>query len=56
MNEQNESCTKQAYADGFASGIEAERSRVVNLFMILHEAAEGRHNYWQVAAQLIQEG
>ena len=32
----------------------AERQRIVNLLMIQHEAANGAHNYWQVAAQLIQ--
>jgi hypothetical protein len=28
--------------------------QIVNLLMIQHEAAAGRHNYWQVAANLIQ--
>ena len=32
----------------------AERQRIVNLLMIQHEAANGAHNYWHVAAQLIQ--
>ena len=32
----------------------AERKRIVNLFMIQHEAAKGAHNYWQVAAYLVQ--
>ena len=32
----------------------AERKRIVNLFMIQHEAAKGAHNYWQVAANLVQ--
>jgi len=32
----------------------AERQRIVNLLMIQHEAAKGAHNYWHVAAQLIQ--
>lgn len=27
---------------------------IVNLLMIQHEAANGAHNYWKVAAQLIQ--
>ena len=31
-----------------------ERERIVNLLMIQHEAAKGAHNYWHVAAQLIQ--
>jgi len=32
----------------------AERQRIVNLLMIQHDMAKDRHNYWQVAAQLIQ--
>lgn len=32
----------------------AERQRIVNLLMLQHEAAKGAHNYWQVAANLIQ--
>lgn len=32
----------------------AERKRIVNLLMIQHEAAKGSHNYWHVAANLIQ--
>jgi hypothetical protein len=28
--------------------------QIVNLLMIQHEAVAGRHNYWQVAANLIQ--
>ena len=32
----------------------AERQRIVNLLMIQHEAAKGAHNYWHVAANLIQ--
>ena len=31
-----------------------ERKRIVDLLMIQHEAAKGAHNYWQVAANLIQ--
>lgn len=31
-----------------------ERQRIVNLLMIQHDAAKGAHNYWHVAAQLIQ--
>jgi hypothetical protein len=38
----------------YASGVMAERQRIVNLLMIQHEAAKGAHNYWHVAAQLIQ--
>ena len=34
--------------------VRTERQRIVNLLMIQHEAANGAHNYWQVAAQLIQ--
>ena len=36
------------------AAVRAERKRIVNLFMIQHEAAKGAHNYWQVAANLIQ--
>jgi hypothetical protein len=32
----------------------AERKRIVNLLLIQHEAAKGAHNYWHVAANLIQ--
>lgn len=38
----------------FADGVMAERQRIVNLLMIQHEAAKGSHNYWHVAANLIQ--
>ena len=34
--------------------VKAERQRIVNLLMIQHDMAKDRHNYWQVAAQLIQ--
>lgn len=37
-----------------AKECEVERQRIVNLLMIQHEAAKGSHNYWHVAAQLIQ--
>ena len=43
-----------AYLDGLDAGKKAERKRIVNLLMIQHEAAKGAHNYWKVAAQLIQ--
>ena len=36
------------------AAVMAERQRIVNLLMIQHEAAQGRHNYWLVAAGLIQ--
>jgi hypothetical protein len=36
------------------AAVMAERRRIVNLLMIQHEAANGAHNYWHVAAQLIQ--
>lgn len=38
----------------YTTGVMAERQRIVNLLMIQHEAAQGAHNYWHVAAQLIQ--
>ena len=42
------------YGREFVEGVMAERKRIVNLLMIQHEAAKGAHNYWYVAAQLIQ--
>ena len=42
------------YSGGYVEGVLAERQRIVNLLMIQHEAAKGAHNYWHVAAQLIQ--
>ena len=36
------------------AAVRAERQRIVNLLMIQHEMANGAHNYWHVAAQLIQ--
>jgi len=36
------------------AAVMAERRRIVNLLMIQHEAAKGTHNYWQVAANLVQ--
>ena len=36
------------------AAVRAERQRIVNLLMIQHEAAKGSHNYWHVAANLIQ--
>ena len=39
---------------GWENGVMAERQRIVNLLMIQHEATKGAHNYWHVAAQLIQ--
>lgn len=36
------------------AAVVAERQRIVNLLMIQHDMAKDRHNYWQVAAQLIQ--
>ena len=32
----------------------AERQRIVNMFMIMHEAAKETHNYWLVASKLIE--
>lgn len=36
------------------AAVRLERKRIVNLLMLQHEAAKGSHNYWQVAANLIQ--
>jgi hypothetical protein len=38
----------------YDQGVMAERQRIVNLLMMQHEAAKGRHNYWHVAAMLVQ--
>ena len=42
------------YSGDYVEGVLAERQRIVNLLMNQHEAAKGAHNYWHVAAQLIQ--
>jgi hypothetical protein len=36
------------------AAVRAERQRIINLLMIQHEAAKGSHNYWHMAANLIQ--
>ena len=36
------------------AAVMAERQRIVNMLMIQHEAANGAHNYWHVAANLIK--
>jgi hypothetical protein len=36
------------------AAVRAERQRIVNLLMVQHEAANGLHNYWHVAANLIK--
>ena len=43
-----------SYKQGWEDGVMAERQRIVKLLMIQHEFAKGSHNYWQVAANLIQ--
>ena len=39
---------------GFNKGYEQALKDVVNLLMVQHEAAQERHNYWHVAACLIE--
>ena len=39
---------------GFNEGYKQAIRSVVDLLMIQHEAAKGQHNYWHVAANLIQ--
>lgn len=39
---------------GFNEGYKQAIKNCVALLMIQHEATNGEHNYWQVAAQLIQ--
>lgn len=54
MNQKSDSPDWNSYTQGWDDGVMAERQRIVNLFMIQHEAAKGAHNYWQVAANLVQ--
>ena len=54
MNQKSDSPDWDGYKQGWEDGVIAERQRIVNLLMIQHEAAKGTHNYWQVAANLIQ--
>ena len=44
----------QARASTPDQGVMAERNRIVNLLLIQHEAAKDRHNYFKVAAELVQ--
>lgn len=44
----------QMWLKRFDDAIKTERQRIINLLMMQHEAAKGAHNYWHVAAQLIQ--
>ena len=54
MNQKSDSPDWDGYKQGWEDGVIAERQRIVNLLMLQHEAAKGTHNYWQVAANLIQ--
>ena len=54
MNQKSDSPDWDGYKQGWEDGVIAERQRIVNLLMLQHEAAKGAHNYWQVAANLIQ--
>lgn len=54
MNNPKRKLNPPLYGGGYVEGVMAERQRVVNLLMIQHEAAKEAHNYWYVAAQLIQ--
>jgi len=38
----------------YAAGAAAERKRIINLLMIQHEMAQGRHNYYGHVALLIE--
>lgn len=38
----------------YADGVMAERQRIVNMFMTMHESNKSSHNYWHVAANLVQ--
>lgn len=54
MNQKPDAPDWSSYKLGWQDGVLTERQRIVNLLMIQHEAAKGAHNYWHVAAQLIQ--
>ena len=54
MNQKSDAPDWSSYKLGWEDGVTAERQRIANLLMIQHEAAKGAHNYWHVAAQLIQ--
>jgi hypothetical protein len=54
MNQKPGSPDWVSYKQGWDDAVMAERQRIVNLLMMQHEAANGAHNYWHVAAQLIQ--
>lgn len=54
MNQKSDSPDWDGYKQGWEDGVMAERQRIVNLLMIQHEAAKGSHNYWHVAANLVQ--
>ena len=45
---------EREWRDRLKAAVLAERKRIVDLFMIQHEMAKGAHNYWQVAANLVQ--
>lgn len=45
---------EREWRDRLDSAVLAERKRIVDLLMIQHEMTKGTHNYWQVAANLIQ--
>ena len=46
--------SKQERWRGFNEGYKQAIRGVVDLLMIQHEAAKGQHNYWHVAANLIE--
>ena len=53
-DERNRTWTQEHWTEYERSIAAVEQQRIVNLLMIKHEAAKGAHNYWHVAAQLIQ--
>ena len=54
LKEKNTGLDWDSYKQGAENGAVVERLRIVNLLMTQHEMAKGAHNYWHVAAQLIQ--
>ena len=54
MNQKSDAPDWNSYKQGWEDGVLAERKRIVDLLILQHEAAKGAHNYWQVAANLVQ--
>lgn len=53
-DERNRTWTQDHWTEYERSIAAQERQRIVNLLMVQHDMAKRAHNYWHVAAQLIQ--